>query len=391
MHATVKYLSSACAGALLIACADLGQRGEPPAPPPRLAGSPDDAYLVGRQQHLANRYPAAVASYQAALRLDPRHVNATNGLAALYAERGQVPQAIGLWRDLTLSSALPSGPGAAFLYSNLGYAYLLNGDYLQAIAALERACVLDPLNHRAWHHLGSSLEKLGQGERAQLMFKQAVALQQHDFKADYALAQRRGVAPIDGAVGAAAAGDGWAVTEVRQTASGMFELRRGVPPGAAAVASLPSVAPAGAAPPVAPAGAAPIDEEEVEEEGDEPPAAAATGPAGPEVARLEIRNGNGVTGMARALARKMTDTNLRVVRLTNQKPYTVAQTRVEYQGAFREAAVRLAARFGNASVQEVESCNNADLRLVIGRDLVRSKAEARRIIKGALARAAKAA
>ncbi|MDB5951099.1 MAG: hypothetical protein JWR65_2954, partial [Massilia sp.] len=112
--------------------------------------------------------------------------------------------------------------------------------------------------------------------------------------------------------------------------------------------------------------------------------------AGDDVARLEIRNGNGVTGMARSLARKMGDPSLRVVRLSNAKGFNVEQTRIEYLGGFREAAARLAERFGNASVTEVASCNNADMRLVIGRDLVRSKAEARRIIKAALARAAKA-
>ena len=111
MRPTVKYLSTACASAMLFACADIGHRGEPLAPPAQRAGSPDDAYLLGRQQHMANRFPAAIASYQAALRIDPRHVNATNGLATLYAEQGDFPKAIALWRDLTNSSAAPAGAG----------------------------------------------------------------------------------------------------------------------------------------------------------------------------------------------------------------------------------------------------------------------------------------
>lgn len=239
MRPTVKYLSSACAGALLIACADIGPRTVPPSPPAQLSGSADDAYVLGRQQHMANRFPAAIASYQDALRREPRHVNATNGLATLYAEQGNFAQAIALWRALTDGTAAPSGPGAAFLYSNLGYAHLLNGDYQQAVAALERACVLDPLNYRAWRHLGGALEKLGQGERAQLMFKQAAALEQHDLKADYALVQRSAApAPDD----VAAATDGWAATEVRQTANGMFELRRGAPVVPAAVVAAPAAA-----------------------------------------------------------------------------------------------------------------------------------------------------
>ena len=354
MRPTVKYLSTACAGALLIACADIGHRGALPAPPARTAGSPDDAYLLGRQQHLASRFPAAIEAYQAALRTDPQHLNATNGLATLYAEQGDFAKAIKLWQELTRTDA--AGNGISFLYSNMGYAYLLNGDYQQAIAALERACMLDPLNHRAWRHLGSALEKLGQGERAQLMYKQASTLEQHDFKADYTLVRRSGVV-------APAAPDGWAATEVRQTGSGMFELRRAAP--------VPS-APADSSEAVAEAETQPVEK---------PPAA---------TAKLEIRNGNGVTGMARRLARELGDASLRVIRLSNEKGFNVEHTRVEYQGAFRGAATRLAERFGGANVHEVADGTAADVRLVIGRDLVRSKAEARRIIKAALARAARA-
>ncbi len=376
MRPTVKYLSTACAGALLFACAgallfacaDVSHRSEPKAPLVRAAGSPDDAYVLGRQQHMSKRYPAAIASYQAALRANPRHINATNGLATLYAEQGDFPKAIALWKELTAGPAASAGPGSAFLYSNLGYAHLLNGDFQQAIAALERACLLDPLNYRAWRYLGSSLEKIGRTERAELMYKQASALEQHDFKSDYALAERKGVAVIDGAVRTGPARDGWAKTEVRQTGSGMFELRR---------AALPTLT---AAPmPVAAPSVEAIEEAQPDE-------AAGTVE---EVAKLEIRNGNGITGMARSLARKIGHPGLRVVRLSNEKSFNVEHTRVEYQGAFREAATKLAERFGGATLQEVESCNTADMRLVIGRDLVRSKVEARRLIKAALARAAK--
>jgi tetratricopeptide (TPR) repeat protein len=397
MRPTVKYLSSACAGALLFACADTGPRSALPAPPAQLAGSPDDAYVLGRQQHLANRHPAAIASYHAALRLAPRHVNATNGLATLYAEQGNFPKAIALWRELTDSPSAPSGPGAAFLYSNLGYAHLLGGDYQQAIVVLERACVLDPLNYRAWRHLGSALEKLGQAERAQLMFKQASTLEQHDFKADYALVKRSAPAAAEVGAGAGAvdlaaatATEGWAATEVRQGANGMFELRRA--PAAVMPAPAAAVMPAPVAAVIPAPTPDPLEQDTPEPE---PALASATvatvaAAADDQVTRLEIRNGNGVTGMARSLARKMSDTSLRVVRLSNEKGFNVEHTRIEYQGGFREAATRLAERFGNATITEVESCNNADMRLVIGRDLVRSKAEARRIIKAALVRAAKA-
>jgi hypothetical protein len=106
--------------------------------------------------------------------------------------------------------------------------------------------------------------------------------------------------------------------------------------------------------------------------------------------RLEIRNGNGVPGMARRLARQMGDSSLRVVRLSNQQGFNVARTRIEYQAGFRADALRLAERFADAAVEEVESCQSAEVRLVLGRDLARSQLEARRIIKAALARSARA-
>jgi hypothetical protein len=193
--------------------------------------------------------------------------------------------------------------------------------------------MLDPLNHRAWQHLGGTLEQLGQGERAQLMYRQAQTLQAHDFKADYATAQRAGVAAaIDSAVSAPPRAEPqFPAIELRQSASGIYELHR--------------------------VGA--------------PPAPELRTPA--EIAALlEIRNGNGVTGMARELARAMGDASLRVVRVTNQKGYGVQRTRVEYQPAFRDAASRLAERLGAGAdaTLAVDSVARANLRLVIGRDLV---------------------
>jgi hypothetical protein len=89
----------------------------------------------------------------------------------------------------------------------------------------------------------------------------------------------------------------------------------------------------------------------------------------PALALLEIRNGNGVTGMARNLSHQMGDPELRVVRLSNEKGFNVRQTRVEYTGPFRDAAERLAQRFGGARAVQVESIKAANMRLVIGRDL----------------------
>ncbi|MES2322089.1 MAG: tetratricopeptide repeat protein [Pseudomonadota bacterium] len=329
MHPVLKRLTVACAGALLFACADTGLRqGAATAP----AADANEAYLIGRSAHLAMRFDQAAVSYQAALRAAPGHVNAGNGLAALYAERGYLAKAIGLWEALTAQGAQTREH--AYLYSNLGHAYFLNGDFEKSREALEKAAYLDPLNHRAWHKLGETMDKLGQPDRAQSMFKQAATLQGHDFKSDYALAPRAGLATIDGAVGESRQ---WARTEVSQSPGGLFVMRR-------VEAGAPAAAPA---------------------------TALAAAPA--RMASLEIRNGNGVRGMARKMARSMHDGEARVVRLSNEKGFKVRQTRVEYQPAFRDAAERLALRVGATRVVAAGAVGRADMRLVIGRDLVRER------------------
>jgi hypothetical protein len=89
----------------------------------------------------------------------------------------------------------------------------------------------------------------------------------------------------------------------------------------------------------------------------------------PVLAALEISNGNGRQGLARLMSRQLRDSDLKVVRLTNEKGFAVRQTRIEYQPAFRDVAERLAGRFGAVKPVEVTMAGRANVRLVIGRDL----------------------
>jgi Flp pilus assembly protein TadD len=339
----IQHLAVLCAGGMLLACADLFEAGKPS---PQATSAADEAYLLGRNQYLAHRYEDAMKSYRKALQADPRHVNANNGLATLYAERRDFGRAIGIWQDLTGKASMASGPAVAFLFSNLGYAQFLNGDYDKALVSLEKACLLDPLNHRAWQHLGETLQKLGQDERARQMLGQAAALREHDLRADYAAAGGAARVPaVDSAIKAPPRPD----QEFATAEAGAGPVSgQGAPAGATAAAG------------VAPAAPGPVP-------------ASPEVPAATEVALLEIRNGNGVTRMARALSRQIGDPGLKVARLTNEKGFAVQQTRVEYQGAYRAAAERLAWRVGGAKVVEVDNCKPNDLRLVIGHDLARGK------------------
>jgi len=256
------------------------------------------------------------------------------GLAAcapLQVPVGAEPGSLAIWRDLNAVPA-DAGPDAAPKFVNLGSASLRNGDYDAARVALERACLLDPLVADSWQLLGEALAGLGQAARAQQMLRQAASLRQHDLRADFAATgSQTGVAALDQALETPPSG--WAQAQIHVGVDGMMELRR-IP------ASRPVVQPA------------------------------VQSPSGqPTVAHLEIRNGNGVTGMARALARQLDAPGLRVTRLSNQPGFAVRHTRIEYDAAHVDAARRLAQRVGSVHLQEVERSAPANLRLVLGRDL----------------------
>ncbi|CAH0215809.1 Lipopolysaccharide assembly protein B [Massilia sp. Bi118] len=330
-----------CSGVLLVACGSPYLRHE--APQAAVAAA-DEHYLRGRNLHLGRRYDDAIAAYQQALQADATHVNARNGLATAYAEQRDFAKAIPIWRELTRGATMASGAGTAYLFGNLGHAYFLNGQYDEALVALEKACLLDPLNHRTWQRLGETLQQLGQDERAGQMLRQASALREHDFRADYAAADGGTRLPaIEQAVKTPQRPDqDWAFVEVTTRQNGMLELRRVVPSRG-----------------TPPAPAARLPAPQLPKENRDPVI----------VAALEISNGNGRQGLARLMSRQLRDADLKVVRLTNEKGFAVRQTRVEYQPAFRGVAERLAERFGAGKPVEVSKAGRANLRLVIGRDL----------------------
>ena len=328
MRLTTSRLAAACACLGLAACTT--QLAHVP-----VRSGADSAYAAGRQHFERGDLPAAQAAYEQALRHAPRHVNARNGLAVLHAQRGEHDAAITHWLALTQEASMPQ-PRQAYLFSNLGHAYYLSGRDAQALTALEQACLLDPLNAQAWRHLAQVLERLGQHERAAVMRRQAASLQEHDVRRDMALL--RAEAPPKLAPEPVPDAPAMARVEITQS-DGMARLRR---VSSAVVRSVPAAASVSVAP---------------------APAAGAPHP------RLEIVNGNGVPGLATALARSLAGAPVQVVRLTNETSFQVARTRVEYRPAQEQAARQLARQLGAQVQTQAVDCPASELRLVLGRDL----------------------
>ncbi len=331
MRLTLSRLAAACACLGLAACTTQLAHVPVPAWP-----DADAAYVAGRQHFERGDLPAAQAAYEQALRHAPRHVNARNGLAVLHAQRGEHAVAIAHWLALTQAAGM-ARPHQAYLFSNLGHAYSLSGRDAQALPALEQACLLDPLNALAWQHLAQVLERLGQHERAALMQRQAASLREHDLRRDMAVLRGAAAAqPVPAPVPDAPA---MARVEITQS-DGMARLQRVPAARSLPVSFLVQVVPLRPMP-----------------------------VAGAPQPRLEIVNGNGVPGMAAALARSLAGAPVQVVRLANETSFQVARTRVEYRPAQEQAARQLARRLGPQVQTQAADCPASELRLVLGRDL----------------------
>ncbi|TYQ05330.1 UNVERIFIED_ORG: LytR cell envelope-related transcriptional attenuator [Zoogloea ramigera] len=224
-----------------------------------------------------------------------------------------------------------------------------------AITALERACLLDPMNAANWARLATALEADGQRERATRFYQQAATLSAHDARRDYALlagAAAGTAAPAALSVSVPAAADAYAGmprTQVQQIGAAMVQVVRVEAPALAA-----RVAPAGASSLAAAT------------------ATAASSAAPPDPVRLEISNGNGVTGAAASLARTLDLDGVTTVRLTNARPFTVPRTRIEYPHAQRALAEALSHRL-DIPLKVRRDTAPRDVRIVLGHDSGRPK------------------
>lgn len=174
-------------------------------------------------------------------------------------------------------------PDAALL-GDLGYAYYLGGHLEQALAVLERACLMAPSDAVAWERLAAMLETSGESSRALDAMRHARLLRE-------ASLERGTEAPAapESVPGPDLWPAGMARVEVRQVSAGLVEVARV-----------------------------------------EGKAHKAAGPGAP--TRLEVSNGNGIRGMAAAVAQRLRAEGMQVVRLTNTIPFDVEETRVEVRG-----------------------------------------------------------
>lgn len=227
------------------------------------------------------------------------------------------------------------------------------------LTLLERACLDDPMNAAHWARLAAALDGVGQRARAARLYQQAASLSVHDARRDYALLRSSAAISTRASTG---------VEEKVPIATPWADARSGVDPYAAMPRT--QVQPLGAAlvqlvrlPALAASSSASAPSSALA-----PVSAMASTPSTHGLARLEISNGNGVTGAAARLARTLDSERLQTVRLTNVKDFNEPLSRIEYAPAQQAAAHALSQRLEVPLAPGRTPSARADLRIVIGHD-----------------------
>lgn len=349
----------------------------------------ESMYRLGRYYQGKINYTEAIAAYEKALAADPNYVEAHNGLGVAYSLQGRHELA-----QRHLARAIELAPNAVHLHNNLGYAYLIQGRDGEAAAAFEQALRLEPANQKALANLAIAYERVGLHDKAAMLahVKPAPAARTE------VAAQSAPAAAPQPVVGAEPAAAFAVVTQPAPTVVAQPAPVVVTQP-APAVVALPAAQPA----PMVVAVVQEAPGPEVKRGEDDrvvqvapnvfelkmaqPPsvldvltahataAQDATNPDNKRV-RLEVSNGNGVTGMARHVSGFMQKSGFAKARLTNKKPFRQAQTEIHYRSGNEAEADRIA-RMMPRQVVLVESDKlrkDIQVRIVLGRDVVQEVA-----------------
>jgi Tfp pilus assembly protein PilF len=339
--------------------------------------TPDAYYQLGRYYQGQNRYDQALVAYQKSLDIDGKFADARNGLGVIYSMQGKLSKALEQFR-----LAVELAPNASHIFNNLGYALYLNGLYDDAANALERAVALNPSNQATQANLALALSKAGVREKtaptnqvAQLVRAETSApapVVTTPMPAPSPVLQQALELPKNGGVITQAARQPVPLAESSiqavQIKPNVYELRERVEVQV-------QVAPA--AKPHQQASIQPKEQPVIAAQAAQKPVPSITKQQAQAVApaakpyRIEVSNGNGVTGMAKKVAGFLNGEGYSGARLTNQKPFQVTSSQVQYRAGYREQAQSLISTLpGKPGIAQADDLRrDISIRVVLGKDM----------------------
>ncbi|SDY66575.1 LytR C-terminal domain-containing protein [Nitrosomonas sp. Nm58] len=290
-------------------------------------------YHLGRYHHRKASYADAIAAYQKALAANPAYVEAHNGLGVIYSSQGQYPLALEHFQK-----AIELTPTATYLHNNLGYAHLLQGQNSEAAAAFQEALHFDPRNHKARRNLAAAHKRMGLNEPVAISSPEAK-------KPEENLSSIPQIQPVQPSANQ---------QQLVQVASNIYEFKSDQEqPKAAAPLTAPTIHPA------------PIAHHHSEEPVSEKSVSVVQNK------RIEVSNGNGVTGMAKNIALFLKRFGIDNARLTNHPTFQQAQTEIHYHSSASMLAEQIS-QIMPAQIKIVENNKLAEgihLKILLGKDI----------------------
>ena len=283
------------------------------------SGSPRIMYLLGRYHQGKLDYEKAIAAYEKALAIKPDYIEVHNGLGVIYSIQGQ--------QELSLRhfhKAIELAPQETYLYNNLGYAHLIRGNFAEAIKSLNKAVSLDPENKRAHLNLAIAQERNRSDDKV-------AASQSNPDDSLSLVTQELSRTDID---------------EVRDNKTKFREN---------ADAQLTSDMTRTDDPVVSDKNAVLLEDKNI---------------------RLEVSNGNGITGMAKQISVFFQQHGIASVRLTNHQAYNQNQTEIYYRAGNYHQANQINQMLP-VQVKLVESDllrHDIQIKILLGRDFSRKAA-----------------
>lgn len=334
---------------------------------------------LARYHHERGQLALALGAYAQSLALDANQLEARNAVAVIEAQQGNLEGA-----RKALMALVNDYPGEAQPHTNLGYVQYLMGDNASAVHTLRRAMALGA-GAKAFQNLqlAEAAARFGGAEQPMI----AAAASQAPAPASVAVPAP--VPAVQPASSTLAAPPATAAVVAQEPESTPYVPRSpratmSITPDAQQIASrmeLVQLSPNVfelkqrdvAAVPTAPA--TPTSKAVPEALA---LAALAAVPTANKVqmARLEVSNGNGVTGMAKRFRSLLGQMGIPVERLSNDKPYRQLITTIQYSPGFESEAASLQKALQGKAQLASRQLQNSDVRLVLGKDAKQSLAAA---------------
>ena len=312
--------------------------------------NPGSLYSLGRYYQGKAGYTEAIAAYEKALAMAPGHVEAHNGLGVSHSMQGRHELAL-----QHLRKAIELSPMATHLYNNLGYVHLVLGQESEAATAFEQALRLDPENRKARNSLAAVYEKVGLHDKA-AMLKMASP----------SLAVASTVAAPVTTLSAATVSTTVEVvpmekqeiqhstrpdTRLVQVSPNVFEFRM---TEADSIMAILTGKPASKT--ITPQNSADLGSKNV---------------------RIEVSNGNGVTGLARQVSGFLQENGFAKARLTDRLPFQQVQTEIHYRPGNYVLADKINKMLPKPAKMVEESYDlrrDIHVRVLLGKDVAREVA-----------------